>query len=204
MLCARKGRGPCLAVKGDNRYHAIMDARRCFAVCPSDIAVALAALDGRVTITGPDGERTIAVPDFFGTLSHALEKDEMVTSVEVPKLAFRQTRQTFLKFTLREPVDFAIVSVATVIMVKKGTCSDARIALGAVGPGPVRARKAEEFLKGRAINEESAVEAAEHALAGARPLNMNAYKIEIAKTLVKRAILGIDDRKTRTWGYPCR
>jgi xanthine dehydrogenase YagS FAD-binding subunit len=188
ILCARKGKGPCLAVKGDNRYHALMGAKKCFAVCPSDTAVALAALDGQITIAAPEGERKIAVTEFYNPMGNSLNQGEMVTGVEVPSGADR-SEQTFLKFTLRKPVDFAIVSVATVITIKGGLCTDARIALGAVAAGPVRAKKAEELLVGRPIDETSAADASEAALAGAKPLSMNAYKIEIAKTLVKRAIL---------------
>jgi xanthine dehydrogenase YagS FAD-binding subunit len=98
-------------------------------------------------------------------------------------------KQTFLKFSLRKPIDFAIVSVASVITVEDGVCTDARIVLGAVAPGPVRAKKAEEVMIGRPLDEAAAAEAAEGALAGAKPLSKNAYKVEIAKTLVKRAIL---------------
>jgi len=101
----------------------------------------------------------------------------------------KEARQAFLKFTLRKPVDFAIVSVATVITVNGGVCTDARIALGAVAAGPVRATKAEKILVGSPVDEKAATDAAEAALAGAKPLSMNAYKIEIAKTLVKRSIL---------------
>ena len=188
ILCARKGKGPCLAVKGDNRYHALMGAKKCFAVCPSDTAVALAALDGQITIAGPEGERKIAVTDFYHPLGNSLKRGEMVTGVEMPSVQ-KEARQAFLKFTLRKPVDFAIVSVAAVITAKDGVCMEARIALGAVAAGPVRAKKAEELLVGRPIDETSAADASEAALAGAKPLSMNAYKIEIAKTLVKRAIL---------------
>lgn len=186
--CARKGKGPCLAVKGDNRYHAVMGGKKCFAVCPSDTAVALAALDGQIRMAGPEGERRIAVTDFYNPLGNSLRRGEMVIGVEVPSVA-EQSRQAFLKFTLREPVDFAIVSVASVITVKDGVCADACLALGAVAPGPVRTKKAEEILVGRPVDEKTAAAAAEAALAGAKPLSMNAYKIEIAKTLVKRAIL---------------
>ena len=188
ILCARKGKAPCLAVKGDNRYHALMGAKKCFAVCPSDTAVALAALDGQIRIAGPDGERRIAVTEFYNPFGNSLKRGEMVTGVEVPSVD-GGSRQAFLKFTLRKPVDFAIVSVATVITAKDGVCMEARIALGAVAAGPVRAKKAEELLVGRPIDETSAADASEAALAGAKPLSMNAYKIEIAKTLVKRAIL---------------
>jgi xanthine dehydrogenase YagS FAD-binding subunit len=188
ILCARKGKAPCLAVKGDNRYHAVMGGKKCFAVCPSDTAVALAALDGQIKIAGPERRRQIAVADFYNPMGNSLERGEMVTGVEVPSIA-DEAKQAFLKFTLRKPVDFAIVSVACVLTVQDGVCTDARIALGAVAPGPVRASGAEKMLVGGPVNEKAAAAAGEAALAGAKPLSMNAYKIEIAKTLVKRAIL---------------
>lgn len=188
MTCLRKGKGPCLAVAGDNRYHAIIGGKKCFAVCPSDTAVALAAMNGKIRIAGAKGERTVPVTEFFSPLGNALSKGEMVTSVEIPRIQ-GPARQAFLKFTLRKPVDFAIVSVACIILEHQGVCADARIALGAVAPGPVRAAKAEEILKGRPITPELAAEAAQLALADAKPLSMNGYKVEIAKTLVKRAIL---------------
>jgi len=189
IRCLRKRNGPCLAVVGDNRYHAILGGKKCFAVCPSDTAVALAALGAQIKIAGPEGERRVAVTDFYSPLGNGLKGNEILTEIEVPGIT-GPTKQRFLKFTLRSPIDFAIVSVASVITVNNGVCTDARIALGAVAPGPVRARKAEEVIKGRSIDENTATEAAEQALAGARPLSMNVYKVEIAKTLVKRAILG--------------
>ena len=192
MHCLRKGNGPCLAVSGDNRYHAILGGKRCFAVCPSDIAVALAALDAQIKIASPKGERRIAVADFFGTLGNSLKRDEMVTEIEVPR-GTGPAKQTFLKFTLRRPVDFAIVSVASVITMEGGICSDARIALGSVAAAPVRARKAEEVIKGRSIDQKAATEAADQAVAGAKPLRMNAYKVEITRKLVERAILSQDN-----------
>ena len=188
ISCLRKGNGPCMAVSGDNRYHAIMGGKRCFAVCPSDTAIVLAAMDARIKVAGPDGKRGIAVTDFFAPLGNALKRDEMVTEIEVPRLN-GSTKQTFLKFTLRKPVDFAIVSVASVITLHGGVCTDARIALGAVAPGPVRAKKAEESIEGRPIDQAAAAAAAELAVAGAKPLSMNAYKIEITKALVTRALL---------------
>ncbi|MGD0230035.1 MAG: FAD binding domain-containing protein [Syntrophorhabdales bacterium] len=187
IRCLRKGSGPCLAVRGDNRYHAILDARKCLAVCPSDTAVALAALGARLTIAGPEGERGIAVTELFGSLGLAIGKNEMVREIEIPKPA-GPTRQTFLKFALRKPVDFAIVSVASVITIDDDICTEAAIALGAVGPAPVRARSAEEVLKGRRMSGAAAVEAAAAAMAKAKPLSMNGYKIEIAKSLIRKAI----------------
>jgi xanthine dehydrogenase YagS FAD-binding subunit len=189
IQCARKGSGPCLAVRGDNRYHALLEGRKCFAVCPSDLAVALAALDARMLVAGPAGERRIAVGEFYTPLGNRLGKDEMVREIEVPAVS-GPARHAFAKFTLRRPVDFAIVSVAAVFSVADGICSNARIALGGVAPGAYRAAAAEEFLKMRAIDEAAAARAGELALQGAKPLSRNAYKIEIAKTLVNRAALG--------------
>lgn len=189
IACARKGNGPCLAVKGDNRNHAIMEGRRCFAVCPSDTAVALALYDAHLLVVGPAGERRIAVRDFYTPLGNQLTRDEMITEIQVPRFA-GPVQQTFLKFTLRKPIDFAIVSVAARITITDGICTDARIALGAVAPGVVRASAAEEFLRGRPINDETAAQAGVLALTGAKPLSRNAYKVRIAQTLVARAVLG--------------
>jgi len=189
IQCLRKGSGPCLAVRGDNRYHAIMEGKKCFAVCPSDTAVALAALDATIHVVGPEGIRNIAIDDFFNPLSNALKPNEIVKEISVPALS-SSTNQKYIKFTLRKPVDFAIVSVASVVAMENGVCTDARIALGAVAPGPVRAHTAEDMLKGKAISETSVAAAAELALSGAKPLSMNSYKIEITKSLIKRALSG--------------
>jgi len=189
IQCLRKGSGPCLAVRGDNRYHAIMGGKRCFAVCPSDTAVALTALDASVVVTGLEGERRIAVAEFFSPLANGLKAGEVLKLIEIPAPSGPST-QRYLKFTLRKPVDFAIVSVAAVVAEEDGTCRNARIALGAVAPGPVRVQAAEEALLGKVIDEASAARAAETALAGAKPLSKNGYKIEIAKSLIKKALLG--------------
>lgn len=189
IQCLRKGKGTCLAVRGDNRYHAVMEGKKCFAVCPSDTATALAALDARICTAGPEGNRSIRVTDFYSPLSKTLQPGEIVTEVRIPKMP-GAVDQRFLKFTLRKPVDFALASVASVVVSEDGICRDVRIALGAAGPGPVRASRAEEALIGKPINEANAAEAADAAMAGARPLSKNGYKIEIIKTLIKRALLG--------------
>ena len=188
MMCRRKGEGPCLAVTGDNRYHAIFGGKRCFAVCPSDTAVALAALDGKIGIAGPGGERLVDVVDFYHPLGNALAPDEIITEIRIPPLP-AENRQVFIKHRVRESIDFAIVSVGLVTVVREGTCSCARIIMGAVAPGPHRALRAEAYLTGKPLNGETIEAAAELAVAGAVPLSGNAYKIEIARTLIKRALL---------------
>jgi xanthine dehydrogenase YagS FAD-binding subunit len=160
----------------------------CFAVNPSDVAVALIALDASIVTT----KRSLPAKLFFkatATSSTVLEANELITAIQIPK-PLAAARQRYEKFTLRKPIDFAVVSVASILTVDKGVCRDARIVLGAVAPEPVRTRKAEEAIKGRTIDEDIATEVAENALAGASPLKMNGYKVEIAKALVKRAILG--------------
>ena len=188
LLCLRKGSGPCLAVSGDNRYHAILGGKGCFAVSPSDTAVALTALNAVMKIAGARKNRIVPVKDFFTTLGNVLQPGEIVTEIQIPK-PLDEAKQTFLRLTLRRPVDFAIVSVASVISLESGICKDASIALGAVAPMPIKVLKAERILKRKPLESRTAEEAAEAAVVGAKPLSMNAYKVEIAKALVKRAIL---------------
>jgi xanthine dehydrogenase YagS FAD-binding subunit len=199
MVCLRKGGKFCSAMAGDNRYHSIFGAaalpgsssagkvrKGCLAVNPSDIAVALVALDALIVTT----KRTVAAEIFFkatAMTSTILESDELITEIQIPRLPGK-TRHTYEKFILRKPVDFAVVSVASVLTMENNLCKDARIVLGAVAPDPLRARNAEDVIKGRAIDEHVAAEASEQALAGAKPLKMNNHKVEIAKVLVRRAI----------------
>ncbi len=170
------------------------EAQRCFncgclAVGPSDMGIALVALNARIVTT----KRNISAEDFFSasaTYSTILDSDELIKEIQIPVPA-AGARQSYNKFTLRKPIDFAIVSVASMITVDAGVCKDVRIVLGGVAPEPIRAKKAEDFINGQSIEEKSAAKAAELSLDGATPLAMNDYKIEIAKTLVKRAILGL-------------
>ena len=187
IICHRKGKGPCHAIKGDNRYSAILGAKGCFAVSPSDMATALSSLDAEIRIDGSQGVRIIPVNDFFTPMGNVLKEDEMVSEILIP-VPPGNSMQKFIKFTEREVVDFAIVSVASVITVKGGICADARIALGGVAPMPIRAVEAEQALIGRHLNEASAEEAAEAAVSGAKLLSKNAYKVEITRTLIKRSI----------------
>ena len=182
-------------VGGLSAEEAQREAGRCFncgclAVNPSDIGVALVAADGVIVTT----KRSIRASEFFApdaATATVLDGDEMIIEVRLPPLP-ATARQGYAKFTLRKPIDFAVVSVATVIGVKDGVCSDARIALGAVAPAPVRAEAAERMLVGKPLTEQAAAQAAEAALMGARALSRNGYKLQIAKTLIERAILGCD------------
>lgn len=186
--CRRKGNAPCPAPAGDNRYHAVLGGRQCFAVCPSDLAVALAALEARLLVTGPGGTRDMAIPDLYQPLGLGLSSEEILMEIRIPAPP-RQMRQHWFKFTLRRPLDFAIVSLAAMIEEEQGVCQDVRLCLGALSPAPFRPREAEASLRGRALDETAAAAASDLALAGARSLSGNAYKLTIAGTLIKRSLL---------------
>lgn len=190
IQCARKGKGPCLAIKGDNRYHSIFGGKKCFAVCPSDMAVALSALKASIDIMGPDGARTLLVADLYNSMGTTLQPDELITQIRVP-LPGKNLKQAFYKFRLRESIDFAVASVACALKVQDGVCRDARIYLGAVAPAPLRATEAEAALIGKKITREMASTAAEAAVLRAKPLSRNEFKVQITKTLVTRAVLSV-------------
>jgi xanthine dehydrogenase YagS FAD-binding subunit len=139
-------------------------------------------------IAGPRKNRIVPVKDFFTTMGNVLQPGEVATEIQIPK-PLDKAKQTFLRLTLRRPVDFAIVSVASVISLENGICRDASIVLGAVAPVPIKALMAEQIIRGKPLDAKTAAEAAEAAVAGAKPLSMNAYKIEETKILVQRSIL---------------
>jgi xanthine dehydrogenase YagS FAD-binding subunit len=182
--CLRKGGSQCYAVAGDNRYHAILGSKQCFAVCPSDTAVALAALDAAIITS----KRSIRIGDFFQVSGNVLNEDEIIVEICVPAPK-AGTKQVFIKFALRPAIDFAVASVAAAITIKLGKVLEARIVLGAVAPVPYRADGAENALKGNAIIEPIAETAAAAAVRDAIPLPNNKYKVQIIRALVKRAIL---------------
>jgi xanthine dehydrogenase YagS FAD-binding subunit len=188
MPCFRKGQGPCHAISGDNRYHAIFGGKKCYAVCPSDMAVARTARNAKVVIHRPEGSRSAAISDFYDVFGPKLEANEMVTRIDIPALE-EGNCQRFSKFRLREAIDFAVVSVAVVLEMDSGICRKARIVLGGVAPGPYIAEAAQKVVNGRPIDEAVAKEAAAAAVAGAKPMSKNSYKVNLTRTLVRRMLL---------------
>ena len=159
----------------------------CVTVNASDIATALVALSARIRTT----KKAFDADNFFdaGVLtSTALDADELVTEIEIP-LPKPSTKQTFLTFKRRKSEDFPIIEVACVLQTDNQRVSQARIVLGAAAPVPMRMREVEDFLKGKALTEEVAERAGDLAVKNAYPLAKNKYKVQIAKTLIKRAIL---------------
>jgi NADPH-dependent glutamate synthase beta subunit-like oxidoreductase len=179
-------------VKSLNSTAVETEANRCFncscvAVNSSDMAPALIALEAKIKTT----RRTIKADDFFavdGDKTTVLDNDEIVTEIEVPVPA-DGTRSIFTKFALRKSIDFPIVSCAAAIKTEKGAVKSARICLNAVYNTPYRATRAENYIRGKPINDSNAEKAANTIATETCPLINNSYKIQIAKALVKRAIL---------------
>jgi xanthine dehydrogenase YagS FAD-binding subunit len=189
--CLRKNaQGTCFALVGVNTYHSIFGAvGGCIAVCPSDTAPALVALGASIVTT----KKTWAAADFFvikGEQINSLDADEIVTEIQVPALA-AGTKSTYLKFAFRKAIDFPLVSAAVVITSAGGTVSKASIVLGGVYNSPKRATDAETSITGKAVSTATAdaAGAGTATAANASALPANKYKAQIAKTLIKRALL---------------
>jgi xanthine dehydrogenase YagS FAD-binding subunit len=185
----------CDAMEGFNRTHAILGASpSCAATHPSDMCVALAALDAIVHLSGAGGERTLPITDLHRLpedrpdLETVLEPGELITAVELPALPLA-SRSTYRKVRDRASYAFALVSVAAALEVREGMVADVRLALGGVAPKPWRAWRAEEVLRGGPATEERFRAASEAELAGARPLRDNGFKVELARRTIT-AVLG--------------
>jgi xanthine dehydrogenase YagS FAD-binding subunit len=177
----------CDAVEGFNRSHAILGTSpSCVATHPSDMCVALAALDAVVHLRSSEGRRTVALtelhrlPGDHPEIETVLEPGELITAVELPGLPLA-ARSTYRKVRDRASYAFALVSVAAALELDGSTVSDVRLALGGVAGKPWRAWQAEEALRGRPATEESFRAAAEAELAAARPLRDNEFKVELAR-----------------------
>jgi xanthine dehydrogenase YagS FAD-binding subunit len=184
----------CSAQHGFNRGHAILGtSEHCIATHPSDAAVALVALDALVHTVGPSGIRTIAIDDFFllprdtPHLEHPLEYGEFITAIDVPGLPLAQTSH-YLKLRDRSSYEFALVSVFAAAHVDGGLIRDVRLALGGVGTKPWRARRAEAVLLDGPATPEAFREAAESELRTAVGREYNAFKVELTKRAIVRAL----------------
>jgi xanthine dehydrogenase YagS FAD-binding subunit len=190
----REPNSGCGALEGINRNHAIFGwSEKCVAVFPSDMAVALAALEAVVKVRGKDGKtRAIPFADFHRlpgddpSKDNNLEHGELITEIEVPKNFFN--RSYYLKVRDRASYAFALVSVAAALDIKGNTINDVRIAMGGVAHKPWRAFEAEKFLKGKAANDENFKLAAEAEMKAAKPLKHNEFKVELGRRAIARAL----------------
>lgn len=193
LRCFKKGGSTCYGYNGESQYHAILGGGPCFAVHPSDIAVALLALQAQVSIAGPSGNKTVKIESFFVKPDSVIDREtillsgEILTGVQIPAVK-GEVKSAYRKVRTRGSWDFAQAGVAIVLQLDNGVVRTARIALAGVAPYPWRAASAEKALEGRKIDTAVAVTAAEAAVDGASPLKDNAYKVKMVKGAVEETI----------------
>jgi xanthine dehydrogenase YagS FAD-binding subunit len=184
----------CDALEGFNRMHAVLGtSESCIAAYPGDMAVALVALSAQIVVEGEGGERRVPIEEFYvlpgtepqreTTLAHG----DLVTAIEVPFAAVHE-RSRYRKVRDRASYEFALVSVAFGLVIENHRIHDARLALGGIATIPWRAHEAEAQLLGGVVSDETFVQAARTALAGARPRRDNAFKVELAQRTIVRAL----------------
>ncbi len=199
----------CPAKEGRNRMHAILGASdSCIAVFPSDMCVALAALEAVVNVEGPNGKRSIAfedfhrLPDDVPEFDNNLHPGELITSIDLPSEGFAEN-YSYLKIRDRKSYSFALVSVATGLRLEGEKIREARIALGGVAHKPWRRRKAEQHLIGKEASPENFAAAAEILLEGAKPYKYNGFKIDLAKkAIVRNCMMALNPETQRPGAKP--
>jgi xanthine dehydrogenase YagS FAD-binding subunit len=199
--CNKRNPGSgCSAIGGYHRIHAVLGtSEHCFATHPSDMAVAMMALEATVEIHGVKGNRTIPLKDFYflpGSTpdrENVLAPGELIAYVHVPALA-SGTRSYYLKRRDRASYEFALAAAAVVVQMQGSRVQRIRIALGGVGTRPWRSLEAEHSLEGKEASERNLRAAADAALATAKPLRDNAFKVELAKRTLTRALKVVTQR----------
>jgi xanthine dehydrogenase YagS FAD-binding subunit len=193
--CFKKGGNRCFATTGENQYHAIFgNDGPSHIVHPSSLAVPLVAYGATFRILGPDGERDVPASDYFTMPTmrnvrkeNVLADDEILTHVTLPAPGNVKTGHYEVRY--KQSHDWPLAFSTVVLTMNGNTIASARVVLGAVAPVPWRSKPAEAALAGKPLNAETAAAAAEAAVSEAKPMSGNAYKVQIARTAVKRAIL---------------
>ena len=194
FICYKKGGNRCFTPEGENQFHAIFGEGPSYIVHPSSLAVPFVAYDATFRLLGPRGERLIKAAEYFTMPTrenvqreNVLEPDELLTHVILP--APGGVKSGHYEVRYKTSHDWPIAFATVLLSMSGTTVQGARVVMGAVAPVPWRAQGAEKALAGKQITPETAVAAAEAALVGADPLSRNAYKVQVAKTAVERAIL---------------
>jgi xanthine dehydrogenase YagS FAD-binding subunit len=191
--CLKKGGARCFAVEGENQYHAIFGGGPCHIVHPSSLSVPLIAYGARFRVVGPNGEREIDAGEFFQLPADnlmaetVLRPNELLTHVILPASTGMKAATYEVRF--KQSHDWPLAMASTVLTMDGNRVKSARVVMGAVAPIPWRTQAAEQVLAGKTITEAVASEAANAAVQGATPMTQNSYKVQVAKTAVKRAIL---------------
>jgi xanthine dehydrogenase YagS FAD-binding subunit len=200
--CYRAGGNICYAdtPTGRNREHAILNAERCVAVNPSDSAPALIALDVKFVISTGDGERVVDAEDYFVgpdidiTRLNILRPGDLLTAIRIPS-TWAGAKFYFEKIRDRNVWDFALLNVASAMVVSGGTIERIRLAVNGAAARPLRLKAVEAAVRGQAPSPATGEMAGKLAVKGAIPLQFNAYKIPLMRNLVKRAIGGVEEAK---------
>ncbi len=191
--CLKKGGSRCFAKDGENQYHAIFGDGPCHIIHPSSLAVPAVALGAKFRVIGPAGEREVAAADYFVMPDKnmfgetVLQPNELLTHVTLPAPGSAKTATYEVRY--KQSHDWPLAAATVVLDMNGTTVRAARIVMGAVAPIPWRARAAEAALVGKTISEQTAMAAADAAVQGAKPMSQNSYKVQIARTAVKRAII---------------
>jgi xanthine dehydrogenase YagS FAD-binding subunit len=187
-------KGMPLVPDGDNRYHAILgNSGPAYFVNPSSLAPILIALDAKVSIHGPQGPRELSLHELYVNPKSetdselSLRPGEILTEIHVPPAA--GTKTAIYEVRQKEALDWPLAAAAVALKLEGGSVSSARVVLGHVAPTPWPSSEAEGVLKGKPVDENVAWEAGKAAVAGAVPLSRNAYKVQLARVAVKRAVL---------------
>ena len=193
FVCFKKGGNTCFSITGENQFHAILGGGPSFIVHPSSLAVPMLAYGATFRLAGPKGERLVPASDYFTLPSknirteNVLAPDELLTHVILPPPG--NVRSGHYEVRYKASHDWPIAFATVLLNLNGSTVRTACVVMGAVAPVPWQSRPAEEALVGKPVTEASAAAAADAALRDARPLRENAYKIQVAKVAVKRAIL---------------
>jgi len=187
----------CPAIDGWNRTHAILGtSSSCVATHPSDLAVALVALDASILLQSGNNDRLVKLDDFYRVpgdtpdRENQLNPGELITEIRVPRLPWAR-RSAYLKIRDRESYEFALTSVAVALQVDANNVRDARVAVGGVGTKPWNLPKVRDALIGRPLNQQTFEAAAKLATEGAKPLRHNAFKVELVQRTIVRALMNL-------------
>jgi xanthine dehydrogenase YagS FAD-binding subunit len=200
--CLKNGGTTCFSITGENAFHAIFGGGPSYIVHPSDTAPALVALGATFRIAGPAGERTVPAAEFFvlpkddASRENVLKDGEVLAAIVLPASP-SGVRSTYHKVLDREAWTHAVVSAAVVLDMNEDVCRSARIVLGGVAPIPWRLAEVEKMLAGQRITPDLAAKAGDAAVAGARPLAKNGYKVPLTRGMVSRTIATVADRGFR-------
>jgi xanthine dehydrogenase YagS FAD-binding subunit len=190
--CRKKGGKVCFARQGESKYHALFTGCMCISPTVSNLAIALAALDAKVIVQRGRRTETLTIANLYSeawrtpTAHNSLRAEDLILRVEVPAPA--DVRSAYLQIAEKGDFDWAMVSCAAAAKVSGSTLRGVRVVLGAVSPTPWQVDAANAFLEGKSYSAETAEKAAELILKDARPFGDNAYKIPIAKALIRRTL----------------